>query len=316
MGVYYGMNGLWVPVGGQGGAASVDPNLLAENIKSGVTISGVTGTFTSDGTAKTSDMADGVIAYVNGKKVTGNVTTTSTNASVDTSQISLEREPVTNSIYAKYTYKHDWLFRNGAILTYPIPASNFGNATAADVASGKTFTSSAGLKVTGTNPKIVAEGIRHQDGAYGTAIATLRKTSTNSWTYIDITVSNPVSKVISAGLYCSKNVNGHTSDVSVCYSWRPQYSGADLISTSEVYGSGYLYNDNFYVSGENEGITTYNNRITRGEDTVVSGNTITFCVANDYVLQEYYKANGSLNFPSDSYFSWNVSGSITYEMAT
>ena len=149
MGVYYGMNGLWVPVGGQGGTAPVDPNLLAENIKSGVTISGVTGTFTNDGTAKASDMANGVTAYVNGQKVTGNVTTTSTNASVDTSQISLEREPVTNSIYAKYTYKNDWLFRNGAILAYPIPASNFGDATTADVAYGKTFTSSAGLKVTG-----------------------------------------------------------------------------------------------------------------------------------------------------------------------
>ena len=316
MGVYYGMNGLWVPVGGQGGAASVDPNLLAENIKSGVTISGVTGTFTNDGTATASDMANGVTAYVNGQKVTGNVTTTSTNASVDTSQISLEREPVTNSIYAKYTYKHNWLFRNGAILAYPIPASNFGDATAADVAYGKTFTSSAGLKVTGTNSKIVAEGIRHQDGAYGTAIATRRKTSTKSRTYIDITVSNPVSKVISAGLYCSKDVNGHTSDVGVCYSWRPQYSGADLVNTSDVYGSGYLYNGDLYVRGENEGITTYNSRITRGEDTVVSGNTITFCVANDVVLQEYYKTNGSLNFPSDSYYTWNVSGSITYEMAT
>ena len=150
MGVYYGMNGLWVPVGGQGGTAPVDPNLLAENIKSGVTISGVTGTFTNDGTARVSDMANGVTAYVNGQKVTGDVTTTSTNASVDTSQISLEREPVTNSIYAKYTYKHNWLFRNGATLTYPIPASNFGDATAADVAYGKTFTSSAGLKKSGT----------------------------------------------------------------------------------------------------------------------------------------------------------------------
>ena len=149
MGVYYGMNGLWVPVGGQGGTAPVDPNLLAENIKSGVTISGVTGTFTNDGTAKASDMANGVTAYVNGAKVTGNVTTTNTNASVDTSSISLEREPVTNSIYAKYTYKNNWLFRYGSTLTYPIPASNFGDATAADVASGKTFTSSAGLKVTG-----------------------------------------------------------------------------------------------------------------------------------------------------------------------
>ena len=71
MGVYYGMNGLWVPVGGQGGTAPVDPNLLAENIKSGVTISGVTGTFTNDGTATASDILTGKISYVNGIKVTG-----------------------------------------------------------------------------------------------------------------------------------------------------------------------------------------------------------------------------------------------------
>ena len=77
------MNGLWVPVGGQG--ASVDSDLLAENIKSGVTISGVTGTFTNDGTATASDILTGKISYVNGIKVTGNVTTTNTNASVDTS---------------------------------------------------------------------------------------------------------------------------------------------------------------------------------------------------------------------------------------
>ena len=109
-----------------------------------------TGTDTSDATATASDMAKGVTAYVNGAKVTGNVTTTNTNALVDTSSISLEREPVTNSIYAKYTYKHDWLFRYGSTLTYPIPASNFGDATADDVASGKTFTSSSGLKITGT----------------------------------------------------------------------------------------------------------------------------------------------------------------------
>ena len=325
MGVYYGMNGLWVPVGGQGGTAPIDPNLLAENIKSGVTISGITGTFTNDGTAKASDIASGKTAYVNGEKVTGIISTYTSSGgnwagntfkNLVASWSGNWENQTDNIVTVVADANYNTLLRKDAGLHVNVPKSEFGDATAADVASGKTFTSSAGLKVTGTNPKIVAEGIRHQDGAYGTAIATLRKTSTNSWTYIDITVSNPVSKVISAGLYCSKNVNGHTSDVSVCYSWRPQYSGPDLISTSEVYGSGYLYDDNSYISGENEGITTYNNRITRGEDTIVSGNTITFCVANDYVLQEYYKANGSLNFPSDSYFSWNVSGSITYEMAT
>lgn len=150
MGVYYGMNGLWVPIGGQGSAAPIDPNLLAENIKSGVTISGVTGTFTNDGTATASDIVKNKTAYINGEKVTGNVTTMngntictySTNTSVgeETDKIAITTPTLSNNI----------LFRTGARIQVRSPKSNFGDATAADVASGKTFTSSAGLKVTGT----------------------------------------------------------------------------------------------------------------------------------------------------------------------
>ena len=147
MGVYYGMNGLWVPVGGQGGTSPVDPNLLAENIKSGVTISGVMGTFTNDGTAKASDMANGVTAYVNGQKVTGNVDVTTSGVQYLASSI----EKNASYLDTKYTIGADRLFRNGSTVTLRSSLSNFGDATAADVASGKTFTSSAGLKVTGTN---------------------------------------------------------------------------------------------------------------------------------------------------------------------
>lgn len=154
MGVYYGMNGLWVPVGGQGGAAPIDPNLLAENIKSGVTISGVTGTFTNDGTATASDMAKGVTAYVNGQKITGNVTTAEAgiiyggwSATAETAYVG--DDPA--GIVIKSPLYQNILFRSNSILQAPVDKSNFGNATASDVASGKTFTSSAGLKVTGTN---------------------------------------------------------------------------------------------------------------------------------------------------------------------
>lgn len=157
MGVYYGMNGLWVPIGGQGGAAPVDPNLLAENIKSGVTISGVTGTFTNDGTATASDMAKGVTAYVNGEKVTGNVTTANAgiiyggwSATAETAYIG--DDPA--GIVINSPLYQNILFRSNSILQAPVDKSNFGNATAADVAFGKTFTSSAGLKVAGTNEVI------------------------------------------------------------------------------------------------------------------------------------------------------------------
>ena len=48
-----------------------DADLVAANIKSGVNIFGVNGTFTSDATATAADIVDGETAYVNGSKVTG-----------------------------------------------------------------------------------------------------------------------------------------------------------------------------------------------------------------------------------------------------
>lgn len=152
MGVYYGMNGLWVPIGGQGGAAPIDPNLLAENIKTGVTISGVTGTFTNDGTATASDMANGAIAYVNGQKVTGIIKKYSGGTwrdGIPTSD-SLGNIGIRSKVDDSGEENGVILPYNSNVYTYS-PASNFGDATASDVASGKTFTSSAGLKVTGTN---------------------------------------------------------------------------------------------------------------------------------------------------------------------
>lgn len=48
-----------------------DADLIAGNIKAGVGIFNVTGTFTSDATAAAADIVDGETAYVNGSKVTG-----------------------------------------------------------------------------------------------------------------------------------------------------------------------------------------------------------------------------------------------------
>ena len=50
----------------------------------------------------------------------------------------------------------------GFTMNLPLTTSNFGDATAADVAAGKTFTSAAGLKVTGTATSGSSGGIQAQ----------------------------------------------------------------------------------------------------------------------------------------------------------
>lgn len=51
-----------------------DSDLTAANIKKGVQIFNVTGTYTSDATATATDIVSGATAYVNGNKVTGSLT--------------------------------------------------------------------------------------------------------------------------------------------------------------------------------------------------------------------------------------------------
>lgn len=65
-----------IPVGyTSGGTVSISTTeqnkLIADNIKSGVTILGVPGTFTSDATATSNDIITDKTAYINGTKITG-----------------------------------------------------------------------------------------------------------------------------------------------------------------------------------------------------------------------------------------------------
>lgn len=137
-----------------------DPNLISSNIKSGVSIFGVSGslvsqsgTNTSDATATASDIAKGKTAYGASGKVTGTVEVQATDVSrsCTTPEVIFATDGGTTK-YLKfpYTYPFDVLVREGVTVIHQLNGPALGNATAADVASGKTFTSSAGFSVKGT----------------------------------------------------------------------------------------------------------------------------------------------------------------------
>lgn len=135
---------------------TVTPATLAKGAtahdKSGSQITGtLSGYDTSDATVTAGDMSYGVVAYGKDGKVYGGVPTIDGNSEKDLGDSTVGFHEGFGEIQlAKRIPRLGILFREGSTVILRASPSEFGDATAADVANGKTFTSAAGLKVVGT----------------------------------------------------------------------------------------------------------------------------------------------------------------------
>ena len=148
---------------------SGDTNLTPANIRKDISIFGVTGTMetpgggidTSDATATASDIAQGKTAYVNGEKVTGMISKTRNIVNADATVKQIRKTPVIGNSYYEIEMQAigttapgsgKYIFDGESTeISLDVNSSKFGNAAAENVLKGKTFTSSAGLSVTGTH---------------------------------------------------------------------------------------------------------------------------------------------------------------------
>lgn len=240
------------------GTVSISPTeqakIIANNIRSGVSILGVTGTMTSgsgsggvnlptlDNPGTDRDVASGKqFIDANGHIIIGRLSEIASDQSVTVDFSDID-SPYSGLFLVSTKFSGDHIMRTGATASAWIQGNTFGDATPDDVVNGKTFTSSAGLTLRGRHECV---------GGAGSGGLVVRTGS--------VTVAAPTDTVtIETGLSSITSVMARATnytDQSNTYGWH---------AGSSMSGTQYLI----------KGVVTANNFATVSNVTI-SGGTIT-----------------------------------------